>query len=65
MRNKIEILRSILFTKEDLVNYKNIDDQFSKVEIEFMIEFKKIYELGLNQLEKFINKLEKRCKNNC
>ena len=45
MRNKIEILRSILFTKEDLVNYKNIDDQFSKVEIEFMIEFKKIYEL--------------------
>ena len=58
MRNKIEILRSILFTKEDLVNYKNIDDKFSKVEIEFMVEFKKIYELGLNQLEKFINKLE-------
>lgn len=58
MRNKIEILRSICFTKEDLVNYKNIDDQFSKVEIEFMIEFKKIYELGLNQLEKFVNKLD-------
>lgn len=58
MRNKIEILRSICFTKEDLVNYKNIDGQFSKVEIEFMIEFKKIYELGLNQLEKFINKLD-------
>jgi hypothetical protein len=58
MRNKIEILRSILFTEEDLVNYKNIDNQFSKVEIEFMVEFKKIYELGLNQLEKFINKLD-------
>jgi hypothetical protein len=58
MRNKIEILRSICFTKEDLANYKNIDDQFSKAEIEFMIEFKKIYELGLNQLEKFINKLD-------
>ena len=58
MRNAIEILRSICFTKEDLVNYKNIDDQFSKAEIEFMIEFKKIYELGLNQLEKFINKLD-------
>lgn len=57
-RNNIEILRSICFTKEDLVNYKNIDDQFSKDEIEFMIEFKKIYELGLNQLEKFINKLD-------
>jgi hypothetical protein len=58
MRNAIEILRSICFTKEDLANYKNIDDQFSKAEIEFMIEFKKIYELGLNQLEKFINKLD-------
>jgi hypothetical protein len=58
MRNKIEILRSILFTEEDLANYKNIDNQFSKVEIEFMVEFKKIYELGLNQLEKFINKLD-------
>lgn len=57
-RNNIEILRAICFTKEDLVDYKNIDDQFSKDEIEFMIEFKKIYELGLNQLEKFINKLD-------
>lgn len=58
MRNKIEILRSICFTKEDLANYKNIDNEFSELEIEFMVEFKKIYELGLNQLEKFINKLD-------
>lgn len=58
MRNKIEILRSICFTKEDLANYKNIDNEFSDLEIEFMVEFKKIYELGLNQLEKFINKLD-------
>lgn len=56
MRNKIEILRSICFTKEDLANYKN--NQFSQTEIDFMIEFKKIYELGLNQLEKFIKKLD-------
>lgn len=60
MRNKVEILRSIEFTKDDLENIINLDElfQFSEKEREFMEEFKKIQELGLNQLELFINKLD-------
>lgn len=59
MRNKIEILRALCFTKEDLETIKNVPDgTFTDLEIEFMVEFKKIYELGLNQLEVFINKLD-------
>jgi hypothetical protein len=60
MRNKVEILRSIEFTKDDLDKIINLDDivQFSDKEKEFMEEFKKVYELGLNQLELFINKLD-------
>lgn len=59
MNNKIEILRSILFTKDDLENITNLGDQFTDKDIEFMVEFKKIYELGLDQLKKFIEKLDK------
>ncbi len=61
MDNKIEILRSICFTVEDIDTIKNLDDlgDFSDKDIEFMIEFKKIYELGLEQLKKFIDKLDK------
>lgn len=59
MKNKVEILRSICFTKEDLENITNLGDSFSDKEIEFMVEFKKIYELGLKQLKKFIDKLDK------
>lgn len=59
MRNKVEILRAICFTAEDMETIKNLGDSFSKLEIEFMVEFKKIYELGLDQLELFINKLDK------
>lgn len=59
MRNNIEILRAICFDSEDIQNIQNIDEyNFKDLEIEFMVEFKKIYELGLNQLEKFINKLD-------
>jgi hypothetical protein len=60
MRNKIEILRAIEFTKDDLDNISNLDDlvSFSDKEKEFMESFKKVYELGLNQLELFINKLD-------
>jgi hypothetical protein len=59
MRNQIELLRTVLFTKDDLSSVENLDvlAQFSDKEIEFMEEFKKVFELGLNQLEKFINKL--------
>jgi hypothetical protein len=56
--NTIEILRSILFTKEDLADITNLGDTFSDKDIEFMIEFKKIYELGLGQLKKFLTKLD-------
>lgn len=59
MKNKVEILRSICFTKEDLENITNLADSFSDKEIEFMVEFKKIYEMGLGQLKKFIDKLDK------
>jgi hypothetical protein len=60
MRNKIEILRAIEFTKDDLNNIVNLDEfpEFTIKDREFMEEFKKVYELGLNQLEKFINKLD-------
>lgn len=60
MRNKIEILRAIEFTKDDLKDITNLDEitMFSDKDKEFIEEFKKIYELGVNQLEKFINKLD-------
>lgn len=59
MRNNIEILRAVCFDEEDVRNIENLDDfEFEDLEIEFMVEFKKIYELGINQLEKFINKLD-------
>jgi hypothetical protein len=58
MRNKIEVLRAICFSKEDLSNIRNLRDSFSEIEIDFMIEFKKIYELGTKQLAIFINKLD-------
>jgi len=59
MRNKIEILRAICFTKDDIKTYDNLPFEFKDIEIEFMEEYKKIYELGLNQLERFIIKLDK------
>lgn len=59
MNNKIEILRSICFTKDDLETITNLGDSFTAKEIEFMVEFKKIYELGTEQLKKFIDKLDK------
>jgi len=58
MTNNVEILRAICFTEKDLEDITNLGDTFSKKEIEFMVEFKKIYELGTDQLEKFINKLD-------
>jgi hypothetical protein len=58
MRNRVEVLRSICFTEEDLENITNLADLFTKKEIEFVVEFKKIYELGLGQLKKFIDKLD-------
>jgi hypothetical protein len=57
MTNNVEILRAICFTEDDMKNITNLADSFSKKEIEFMVEFKKIYELGTDQLEKFITKL--------
>lgn len=56
--NKIDILRAICFTKEDMKDIKNLGDNIKDIDIEFMVEFKKIYEFGVNQLETFINKLD-------
>lgn len=58
MHNRVETLRAICYTYDDLESIRNLGDSFSEKEIEFMVEFKKIYELGLSQLEKFINKLD-------
>jgi hypothetical protein len=58
MNNKIETLRAICFTYEDMESIKNLGDVFTEKDIEFMVEFKKIYELGVGQLKKFIDKLD-------
>lgn len=58
MNNRVEILRAICYTDEDLKTISNLADSFTPKEIEFMVEFKKIYELGLGQLQKFIDKLD-------
>lgn len=58
MRNRIEILRAICFSKEDISTYTDLPVDFTEIEIEFMIEFKKVYELGVKQLEKFMKKLD-------
>lgn len=57
MRNSIEILRSIYFTENDFSTIKDFEIEFTDKQKEFIGEFKKVYELGFNQLEKFINKL--------
>lgn len=58
MNNNVELLRAICFTSDDMATIKNLGGAFTDKEIEFMVEFKKIYELGVTQLEKFINKLD-------
>lgn len=58
MRNKIDILRALCFDKEDLETITNIDGLFTDLEIEFMIEFKKVFELGEEYLKNFIDKLD-------
>jgi len=58
MTNKVEILRAIVFTKEDVDTIQNLGDEVTDKDIEFMVEFKKIYELGLGQLKKFIDKID-------
>lgn len=54
--NKIEILRAICFKEET----KDIKSSFSftEKEIDFMIQFKMIYEIGETQLKLFLDKLE-------
>lgn len=65
MLNKVELLRAFQYTKEDLTNITNLKDiaDFTDDDKSFMEEFKQIYELGLNQLEKFINKLDEEGEN--
>ena len=58
MKNNVELLRAICFTSEDMKDITNLADSFTEKEIEFMVEFKKIYELGLTQLKKFVEKLD-------
>lgn len=58
MNNKVETLRAICYTASDMETITNLGDSFSELEIDFMVQFKMIYELGLDQLEIFINKLD-------
>lgn len=61
MRNRVEILRAIQFTKKDIEdNLNRLEDiaEFTEKDFEFMEEFKKIYEMGLEQLQTFIDKLD-------
>jgi len=58
MRTNIDILRALCFTEEDIKTIQNLGDTFTDIEIEFMVEFKKVFELGVEQLKKFIDKLD-------
>lgn len=65
--NKVEILRCLERTKEQFeVQYqKNCDGEsnrkypeYSDADKKFMEEYKKVYELGITQLQSFVNKLD-------
>ena len=57
---KVELLRALLRTKDqfDELIDTGANDEFTDKDKEFMEEFKKIYYSGLEQLEKFINKID-------
>ena len=57
MNNKIEALRATWFTKDESPEIKGLS--FSEDEKELVEEFKKIYELGIPQLKKFVDLLDK------
>jgi hypothetical protein len=58
MKNSVEILRAICFNEEGMSSLELDGFDFTEKEIEFMIEFKKIYEIGETQLKKFLDLLE-------
>jgi len=58
MRNRVEILRAICFNEDQMSSLTVDGFDFSQIEIEFMTEFKKIYENGETQLLKFLDLLE-------
>jgi hypothetical protein len=60
MINKIEILRAITFDVDYTKNLQNEDFKFTDQEIDFMIQFKMIYEIGEEQLIKFLDLLEEK-----
>ncbi len=57
---KVELLRALLRTKDqfDELIDTGANEEFTDKDKEFMEEFKKIYYSGLEQLEKFINKID-------
>lgn len=68
INNKVEILRSLERTKEQFeVQYQQNCDgnqngaygEFSDTDKELMESFKKIYQLGITQLQDFVNQLDK------
>ena len=56
----VEILRALLRTKDqfDELIEKDVVEAFTDKDKEFMEEFKKVYHIGISQLEKFIDKVD-------
>lgn len=54
MNNSVEKLRAILYTAGDL---QNSEGEFSELDIKFMEQFKRIYELGGDQVSIFMDML--------
>lgn len=58
MINRVELLRPLIRIKEDLDRLEIPDEwEVEDIDVEFMAEFKKIYEIGIDNLEAFIDKL--------
>jgi hypothetical protein len=59
MRNKVEILRALVRIEDDMDRLdipKSWD--VKDVDVEFIVEFKKVYEMGITKLKEFLEKLE-------
>jgi hypothetical protein len=57
MNNKVEKLRALCYSKEDIKNIPDIAGEFSDLEIEFIEQFKRVYEFGGDQVSIFMDML--------
>ena len=58
MINRVELIRPLIRIKEDLDRVQ-IPEEWGveDIDVDFIIEFKKVYEIGIEQLQSFIDKL--------